>query len=734
MADTDTERARVIRFWRAVELFSPPNVPEPDPREHVYEIGDDGPLPWQAGHPLRRITPPERLSWRHTVYGGLFSLRRVRDLLQDTFGPDEESFDERTPGTSALFAITVTGEGRPLLGSAEFASCAWPAGRLLQPGPQDSEWLDGFEGAGRACGREFRKLAAAAAGDTRANELRADGNEVGRLVDIGMLTSLITVVAEHFGVAGPLGPAGLRVMSRKVGRRREFSADGSEFLNSFFASDLARVADAVGTGDYGDALGAYLRGPGPHAVRIDLRAQPHVVDRHVAPAHTPAGRWPARTSQPLVLSQQFAVNTALHELARPGIFAVNGPPGTGKTTMLRELIAALVVERACRLAELTRTEEAFSGQHRWKTSQRSHTVNGWDSRLTGFEIVVASSNNGAVENISREIPGRDAIDSGEWLTEASYYSELATAVLNSDNKGPEVAAWGLVAGRLGKKSNRHKFARAFWLGQPENGIAGFKDILTSYERAPSGWQAALSAFRTALREVDRLREERAAVYQRTAGIPALRGDIEQEKSDQAATRVLLDQISSHLASADSEIAGLERAVARAGLVRQSHREARPGLLAARFGLNQEARDWRTQNRALATWTARAQRQVREAAGRRAGVAGSRRQAQAAARQHQARLEAFATRLGELQHDVTDAVARWGDAVPLPDRDAGTRELSGPWTDPEWNTAQPGFPRGRPRRERSGDLVVPWSSGTLSNSSRSSPSRSPLSRHCAPTPA
>lgn len=37
----------------------------------------------------------------------------------------------------------------------------------------------------------------------------------------------------------------------------------------------------------------------------------------------------------LVLLQQGAVNLALRDVKQEGILAVNGPPGTGKTTLLR---------------------------------------------------------------------------------------------------------------------------------------------------------------------------------------------------------------------------------------------------------------------------------------------------------------------------------------------------------------------------------------------------------------
>jgi len=79
------------------------------------------------------------------------------------------------------------------------------------------------------------------------------------------------------------------------------------------------VADAD---THGAAFRAYLHGPPDTANRIDLREHPDIVDHHVAPDRTPAGRWPSDSGQPLALSQQFAVNTILSALEQgPGLFA-----------------------------------------------------------------------------------------------------------------------------------------------------------------------------------------------------------------------------------------------------------------------------------------------------------------------------------------------------------------------------------------------------------------------------
>lgn len=55
--------------------------------------------------------------------------------------------------------------------------------------------------------------------------------------------------------------------------------------------------------------------------------------------------------------QQLAVNQITSGNER--ISSVNGPPGTGKTTLLKDIFAHLVVERGKELAKLNNPKDAF---------------------------------------------------------------------------------------------------------------------------------------------------------------------------------------------------------------------------------------------------------------------------------------------------------------------------------------------------------------------------------------
>ena len=163
---------------------------------------------------------------------------------------------------------------------------------------------------------------------------------------------------------------------------------------------------------------------------------------------------------------------------------------------LADVIAAIIVNRAIELAELPSPGEAFTtAREQWQPVRYSHTITTPNPRLTGFEIVVASSNNSAVENISTEIPGPKGID-GQWREAAAtvdYFSQIA---------GDD--AWAMVAARLGNRANRTAFTQGFWW----NKESGMQNALQ--QPAPD-WQGAVVSFRRALSRVQDLSAERSVV-------------------------------------------------------------------------------------------------------------------------------------------------------------------------------------------------------------------------------
>lgn len=132
--------------------------------------------------------------------------------------------------------------------------------------------------------------------------------------------------------------------------------------------------------------------------------------------NAPLGKWPSQYMP--VLMQQVAINLLLRrdsEKTSDGhrkIFSVNGPPGTGKTTLLKEIIVNNVVERAALLAEEENPDAAFTAvnfEYGDKEDKRySDFIPCWyklkNDKINDYSIMVVSSNNNAVENISKELP------------------------------------------------------------------------------------------------------------------------------------------------------------------------------------------------------------------------------------------------------------------------------------------------------------------------------------------
>ena len=258
--------------------------------------------------------------------------------------------------------------------------------------------------------------------------------------------------------------------------------------------------------------------------RCDVRTSTDTLWRNTSPKLVPAGRWPATPTQSLYFSQQFTVNSVLNAFREnsTALFAVNGPPGTGKTTLLRDLIASVVVERAQALAKLERPELAFAGPpDHWKTGDYTRSIFPWRQEFLGFEIVVASSNNRAVENVTLEIPAKGAIDES-YLPEIDYFADVATRLLSGrKQKEGEKAneAWALVAARLGNMQNRRSFVNRFWFEDKKSPVPrgradkGFQRYLQSVKAKRTAWKDAVGSFEAAATREAIIREGRIAAYQ-----------------------------------------------------------------------------------------------------------------------------------------------------------------------------------------------------------------------------
>ena len=333
------------------------------------------------------------------------------------------------------------------------------------------------------------------------------------------------------------------------------------------------------------------------AERTDCTAREFVAAHCDALVH-PAGRWPA--GHHLSLMQQVAVDLVTHTTAMGGLFSVNGPPGTGKTTLLMELVAAVIVRRAEDLCGFDQPHLAFVAD-RWQiqAGPAPGPVHALRRRLLDHLIVVASSNNGAVENVTRELPGEGKIDH-RFLEGIDFFSATAAELLRRPPPDEEVEggedeedeaeqaeqavgereprAWGLISAVLGKWRNKKRFVGVLSKVEdkgPNLGRRAQGNIFRAIDEArrTANWPRARQAFlsdldrvRTMQREIAELDRTVAARVDAAAEAGGLSEKLGQ--ADQAVVMAEADVMRAQADLADAQSA-FERADKGVDLIRDS---------------------------------------------------------------------------------------------------------------------------------------------------------------------
>ena len=246
----------------------------------------------------------------------------------------------------------------------------------------------------------------------------------------------------------------------------------NDLKSSFFLDDLQLVLRHIDTLKDDDKVLSYINSLNQDIEHYDLLKDTKQMRKWYNPKVLPYGRWPSKFN--LSFMQQIAVNIAKEN--PKDVFSVNGPPGTGKTTLLKDIIASNIVERAAKFCESNHVNDIFK-----KVVGRDGISFYYDipSDIALYGMLVLSSNNKAVEKITLELPNISSVeegtngstlfhpDSSNQQVDLSYFakdkkyqfvkSNEVYFTFLADRLAESNEQWGLISARLGKKSNINTF-------------------------------------------------------------------------------------------------------------------------------------------------------------------------------------------------------------------------------------------------------------------------------------
>jgi superfamily I DNA and/or RNA helicase len=473
------EYKNLLSCWHKLEHFSPASIPQGN---DIGILGESEPwkIPEKSNNPEKRI--------EYTVYLGVFDSYEVNKFVKDYF--KDTSKDENFKSSKICFAsLNLDIEGKYINDSFGISTLPWALSQLEKNKIKIDNWSEVFENIKEELVNQIDLIFK----ETITN-LENEVIEVCKVADKNQLLRFQEKMESLIDWSiKPNKSIYIKRVEKFISKKNVDNKSTADILNSFYIKDLEQIISEFDVKKIPKAFLDYLRGNlDSKSERIDLSKNIDNLRQNLTPSNYPDGCWPSDYT--LSLMQQYAVNNIFNKLSgsdQEGIFSVNGPPGTGKTTLLRDIIAPIIVKRAKELSKIKEPSDAFTRIGKLDNDNFSPWLYSPIESITTAGIVIASSNNGAVENISKELPLKEEVSS-QYSSEIEYFKSVAENCIDKDN-------WGIISAVLGNKQNRNNLVSSLWFNND------FKDLQKTLKEDKildiSVWENVKSSFTSKLKEV-----------------------------------------------------------------------------------------------------------------------------------------------------------------------------------------------------------------------------------------